>query len=83
MRKDILPHFTNINWLVMSRIYDPNDKQFVKQFKHLINEEFGMMVEGRRWGDEQGKTAREAHKSRIPQNDHDVITLLTPHDNHL
>ncbi len=40
MRETILPDFTVINWITMSRLYDPTDIEFVDMFGDRINLEF-------------------------------------------
>ena len=40
MRDTILPNFTSINWITMSRLYDPTDIEFVDIFGDRINLEF-------------------------------------------
>ena len=40
MRETILPDFTVINWITMSRLYDPIDTEFVEMFGDRINLEF-------------------------------------------
>lgn len=38
--KIIKKHFCNINWRTMSRLYDPEDKEFVEKFGNWIDKEF-------------------------------------------
>ena len=40
MRETLIPQFTNINWTTMSRLYDPQDLEFLDLFKHKLNQEF-------------------------------------------
>jgi hypothetical protein len=40
MLNNILPHFTNINWMTVSRLYNPNDIEFVKLYNSRLDFKF-------------------------------------------
>lgn len=41
--KIIKEHFCNINWITMSRLYNPDDKEFVDKFSEYINISFAKL----------------------------------------
>ena len=37
MKRELFPKVSRINWIAMSRLYDPNDEEFIDMFKDKMN----------------------------------------------